>query len=284
VKKILFVAVFDPESTNVSQAHALRENNCEVIEFNYREVSLRYGHVNRDRRLVELCKSEKPDIILFSKCNEIHPEVVTECGKYGTTVIWYMDPLNSNYCRSLQEKIIRADFTFCALMEPYKEAKTIGGGKVFFLHEGYDHLSNFPVQAEKEYDYSFIGNVRDRRAEYHKHLPFPVIQDAYGQKHSIAVSKTRINLNFTDGGTSDRTYKVLASEGFLLTEPWPGMERDYTVGKDLDIFTNVDELKEQIEYYLDNEEERSIIASHGHETNKKFSRINWAKRLLEYIE
>ena len=282
--KILFVAVFNPESTNVSQADAFRENGCEVIEFNYREVASLKGDYTRDAMLVKVCKEEKPDLVLFSKCNEIHPQVVSECNRYSRTAVWYMDPLNLNYSVSLVEKIKRANFTFCALREPYEEAKTVSPGRVFFLHEGYDHLSNFPIDTDKEYDYCFIGNVRDNRAHYHKSFPFPVIQDAYGKRHSLIVSKTKINLNFTDGGTSDRTYKVLASKGFLLTEPWPEMERDFTVGKDLDTFTNVDELRTKIKYYLENEDERAIIASNGHETNKKFSRINWAKNMLDIIQ
>jgi spore maturation protein CgeB len=62
------------------------------------------------------------------------------------------------------------------------------------------------------------------------------------------------------------------------------MEKDFTPGKDLVVFTNVEEMKEKIDYYLHNEEERSIIASQGHETNKKFSRLSWAKNILNTVK
>lgn len=119
--------------------------------------------------------------------------------------------------------------------------------------------------------------------KYVDELNIPIIQNAYGKEHSKVVSQTKINLNFTEGGTSDRTYKVLASRGFLLTEPWDGMEGDFIVGKDLDVFNNVEELRDKIEYYLKSERIRNRIANNGYKTVKKFDRINWAKKILEKI-
>ncbi len=281
--KLLFVAVFNKNSTNWSQSDALKRNGVDVIEFNYREISSKIGNSRRDEVLIEKCKKEKPDVILFSKCNEIHYRVVDECNKISKTILWYMDPLNSQFNTSLIEKINRCDLTFCALTTPYLKAKEIGGNKVFFLQEGFDHIHNYPMDVKKIYDVSFIGNLRNKRVDYHRNIPFKVISDAYVEKHSLAVSQTKINLNFTEGGTSDRTYKVLASRGFLLTEPWPEMETDFTIGEDLDIFTNVSELKEKIHYYLNNELEMGKIRDNGYNKVQKFSRIMWAKKIIEKI-
>jgi len=134
-----------------------------------------------------------------------------------------------------------------------------------------------------KYNCSFIGNPRNDRINYIKALNVPVIQNAYGKEHSVAVSQTKINLNFTEGGTSDRTYKVLASKGFLLTEPWDGMENDFSVGQDFDIFTNVNEFKNKINYYLQHEDERLRIAEYGYNTVQKFDRINWAKEIISML-
>ena len=281
--KIIFVAVFSYNSTNVSQADGFRKNGCEVIEFNYREIAGRIGNQARDQHLVAICKAERPDAVVFSKCNEINSWVVDECNKYSKTVVWYMDPLGGNFSASLKEKIQKCHLTFCALQEPLKEAIKIGGDKVFFLHEGYDHTSNYPVETEYKRDFCFIGHPRGWRANYVNTLNIPIIQNAYGKEHSQIVSETRINLNFTQGGTSDRTYKVLASKGFLLTEPWDGLENDFTVGEDFDTFTSVEELRQKIDYYLKNEDERLRIAEHGYQTVQKFDRINWAKKIIEKL-
>jgi spore maturation protein CgeB len=281
--KILFVAVFNYNSTNVSQADGFRKNGCEVIEFNYREIAAKHGDQHRDEILIRLCWEEKPDVVVFSKCNEISYRVVSECNRVSKTVLWYMDTMNNNFNSSLTEKIKLSDFTFCAIWDSYIAAKKIGGDKVFFLQEGYDQTSNFPIESKYLYDVCFIGALRNRRIEYHNAINFPVIQSAFGKEHSLIVSQTKINLNFTEGGTSDRTYKVLASKGFLLTEPWESMENDFVIGQDLDIFTNIVELKNKIQYYLDHEDERLKIAEHGYITVQKFDRINWAKKIIEKL-
>ena len=280
--KIIFVAVFNYNSTNVSQADGFRKNGCEVIEFNYREIAGRVGDKERDEILIRLCWEEKPDAVVFSKCNEIAYRVVSECNRVSKTVLWYMDPMG-NFTNPLKEKIKLSSYTFCALQEPFREAKKIGGDKVFFLHEGYDHTSNYPVETEYKRDYCFIGDARGWRMKYVQALNIPLIQNAYGKEHSQVVSETRINLNFTQGGTSDRTYKVLASKGFLLTEPWENMEEDFKIGEDLDIFRSVDELRLKIDYYLKHEKERLDIAEHGYKTVQKFDRINWAKKIIEKL-
>jgi hypothetical protein len=281
--KIIFVAVFNSKSTNVSQADGLRRNNCEVIEYNYREIGLKYGNKLRDVKLVELCKNEKPVALIFSKCNEIDSWVVDECNKICKTILWYMDTINENYCESLIQKIKKCNIVFCAIWSSYLAAKSIDADKVFFLQEGYDHLCNYPIEIEYEFDVAFIGALRNKRYDYYNVIKFPVIQNAYGVEHSKIVSKTKINLNFTEGGTSDRTYKVLASKGFLLTEPWESMNNDFTCGEDFDTFTNINELKNKINYYLINDNERLKIAEHGHQTVQKFDRINWAKKIIEKL-
>jgi hypothetical protein len=282
--KVVFVAVFNKSSTNWSQSDGLKKNGVDVIEINYRSVASKIGNQKRDELIIQTCITEKPDVVIFSKCNEVHPRVVDECNKVTKTVLWYMDPINSNFSESLIEKIKKCDYTFCALWESYEKAKTIGGDNVHFLHEGFDHIQNYPVDVEYKYDTSFIGMLRNKRVEYQKALGFPVISNAYGEQHSVAVGETKINLNFTEGGTSDRTYKVLASKGFLLTEPWINMEKDFTIGKDLDIFTSVEELKEKIAFYLENEDKRLEISENGFETVKNFSRIDWARKLIKIIE
>jgi len=281
--KIIFVAVFNYNSTNVSQADGFRKNGCEVIEFNYREIATRVGDFERDKQLVVLCEKEKPDAVVFSKCNEIYSWVVDECNKYSKTVLWYMDPLNSNFNDALKEKINKCTLTFCSLLEPLRAAQAIGGERVHFLHERYDHTSNYPLDLPYKYDYSFIGNPRNERKRYVDALNIPLIQNAYGKEHSEVVSQTKINLNFTEGGTSDRTYKVLASKGFLLTEPWENMEADFKIGEDLDIFRSIEELRQKIDYYLKNENRRLKIAEHGYQTVQKFDRINWAKKIIEKL-
>ena len=194
-----------------------------------------------------------------------------------------MDPLNSNFNESLIGKIKSCNYTFCALVAPYKEAKKINPIAVYFLQEGFDEEANYPINLPYVNDVAFIGNLRNERKKYYDALKFKVYDNVYAEQHSRAVSETKINLNFTEGGTSDRTYKVLASKGFLLTQPWEKMENDFKIGEDLDIFTDIGNLESKIKYYLENEKERLKIAENGYKTVQKFSRTNFAKRVLEIV-
>lgn len=70
----------------------------------------------------------------------------------------------------------------------------------------------------------------------------------------------------------------------MLTEPWPNMERDFAVEKDFDIFAGPEMFKECIGFYLNNPKKREEIAENGYQTVQKFSRDNWAKKLIEIIK
>jgi len=109
-----------------------------------------------------------------------------------------------------------------------------------------------------------------------------LIKDAYGEKHSIEVAKSRINLNIcTDSGASDRIYKVLASGGFLLTDDWEGRElTGLEDKKDLVIYKNLDDLKSKIKHYLEYNKEREQIAKNGLQSVQRLTREAWAKGIV----
>lgn len=280
--KVLFVAMFSYISDNNSQSRGLQKAGCTVIEYNYR---IRAGELGsqeaRDREIVEVCNKEKPDLVLFSKCNLVHCSVIEECNRVAKTALWYMDPM-SNFNNELIDKVKRCTYTFCALPEPTLAAQSLSKN-AYFLHEGFDLDIDMPVDASYKHDVSFIGNLRGERGRYQRKYGFYNYTNSYNKEHSIAVAESRINLNFTEGGTSNRSYKVLASRGFLLTQPWPDMEKDFVDGKDLATFRNENEFEANVRYYLTNEEERKAIANHGYNTVQKFSRYNWAIKLLEKI-
>src|SRR5579872_2111002 len=197
--KVLFVAVFSDTSTNNSQSKGLQKADCEVIEYNYRE---RAGS-ERDAEIVSICNKENPDFVLFSKCNGVHHSVIDRCNEVTKTVLWYMDPM-SNFNEELIEKVKRCTHTFCALTEPYLFAK-LHSQNVHFLQEGFDSDVNVPIDVPYKHDVSFIGNLRGQRLHYYRKYGFHNYTNAYGKEHCVAVGESKINLNFTEGGTSDRT-------------------------------------------------------------------------------
>jgi spore maturation protein CgeB len=139
------------------------------------------------------------------------------------------------------------------------------------------------MKMEKQYNVSFLGWLKDQRQGYWKELKFSNFNDKYSFEHTKIVAQSKINLGFTTNneGTSDRTYKILAAGGFLLTEPWKYMENDWEVGKDFVCFSSISDLKDKIGYYLKNQKERHEIAEQGRKKVQRFSTDNWAKSVLE---
>ena len=205
--KILFVAVFTPNSTNVSQARGLRKNGCEVIEYDYRDRFNILKNINkRDDELIITVKNKKPDLVIFSKCNNMHYRVVDEINKVSKTCLWYMDAMH-NFNNELIEKLKRVNFFVCGVEGVVKESLKFNK-KSFFLHQCPDELQNFHLNKEKKYndDISFIGSIdsskiHNNREEYVTFLnknykKFKHYNNIYSLEHNKKVNYSKINLKF----------------------------------------------------------------------------------------
>jgi spore maturation protein CgeB len=253
--KCIFVGVFSQRSTNNSQVQCLENQGCEVVRFPYRQLKKELGREKMEGELGRLIESEKPDFVLFSKCNEIKVSIIKKYRELTKMILWYMDPINKSWNIHLRAKIRQCHAAVFALRRPYKKAKKYSKN-VYHVHEGFDPEIDKPKNLEKKYDVSFIGHLDKKRERYYKKFNF-------------------------NSGCSDRVYKVLAAKGFLLTEPWPHIEDDFTIGKDFDVFSSQRELREKIDYYLAHDEEREFIADHGWRTVQKYDRNNWAREIID---
>lgn len=291
--KILFVGVFVEGSTNLGQVGGFSRLGHEVVRYDYRDrlQKNRNNVVARDRDLCAVIRQLRPDLTVFSKCNNMswEPVEVANEGK-GQSCLWFMDPKNANFNAELHEKINRASFS-CFGQVPLDEVRKAcpnAAGRIFFVSEGYDEEVDFPFEgADPIHDVSFIGSVVDpRRGSLHRQLGFHVYWGAFGRNHARAVAETKINLNLTypEGGTSDRVHKIMAAGGFVLTQPWHGMEEMFEAGKHLAVFETVDDYCQEVEYYLEHEDERLQIAQAGHVKNKPYSRTGWARFIIDTAE
>ena len=275
--KGLYLGVFKHGSAGIYRSDALERTGCEVERYPYRQREAEIGAAGRNKEIIDL--SVGNDIVVFPKCYEVDSSVVSRCKENGaTTVFFHMDPLKSSLKGEIAKKLGVCDLSFFSISEVFDWATTIRRDNVFLISEGFDPLIDFPVDVPFVRDVGFIGSIRWHREKYHQAINFDVIQNAFGHDHAIEVSQTKINLNFTHGGTSDRTYKILAAGGFLLSEPWNRMP--FKKMKHLDVFTSVEELRSKIDYWLEHEDERREIAARGMEEVQKFSWNAWAVDIL----
>ncbi|MGN0364323.1 MAG: DUF3880 domain-containing protein [Suilimivivens sp.] len=84
---------------------------------------------------------------------------------------------------------------------------------------------------------------------------------------------SKINLNITirsiQTGLSQRTWDIMGCQGFLLSNYQMEYPEYFEIGKDLDCYENVKELKEKVAFYLSHDDIRREIALHGYQTVKQ---------------
>jgi spore maturation protein CgeB len=283
--KILFVAVFDEEgkSTNNSQANAFESLGHTVVRYNYRARASKIGNRNRNLELIDTCRTENPDITLFAKTNTVSMNVFEKCKKISVVGYWFPDPLQTFQNHEFIEMTKISDFMCCDKINVLNEALKLND-KCYHVTEGYDSTIESVLNNDKVLDVSFIGSVYGNRAEILGSLKsnVHVTQDAYDSKHSEVVSSSKINLNIcTSLGASDRVYKILAAGGFLLTDDWTGREEMFEDEKHLVIYHSIDDLNQKIDYYLANPDLRDKIAKEGNKEVQKYSRLNWAAKIVK---
>lgn len=97
---------------------------------------------------------------------------------------------------------------------------------------------------------------------------------------------SRINLNITAksirSGIPLRAFDVLGCGGFLLTNYQPELSDYFTIGSDLDVYTDEADLLNKVEYYLSHEKERCEIAANGLQTIRKYH--TFSRRIAEIID
>ena len=74
-----------------------------------------------------------------------------------------------------------------------------------------------------------------------------------------------------------RYVEVLASGSLLIAPEVPGVDKYFITGKHFVSFNNVEDAIQKISYYLENKNEREIIAKQGNEIARSLiaSRIFW---------
>lgn len=81
---------------------------------------------------------------------------------------------------------------------------------------------------------------------------------------------SKINLNITlssiESGIPQRIFDILASGGFVLTNYQKELDNFFVIGKDIEVFHNLNELVAKTYYYLSHEKERRNIAVNGYKT------------------
>lgn len=107
----------------------------------------------------------------------------------------------------------------------------------------------------------------------------------YWQEMPKVFYLSKINLNITsrsiESGIPQRVWDIMAVGGFVLTNYQPELEEYFEIGKDLEVYHNIEELVEKAGYYLKHEKQRVRIAMNGYQKVRKMH--NYQKRLEKIL-
>ena len=96
---------------------------------------------------------------------------------------------------------------------------------------------------------------------------------------------SRINLNITirpiESGLPLRIFDIMGSGGFVLTNYQPEIAELFEVGRELEVYTDHEELMDKCAYYLEHEEERRKIAENGYK--RVSEQYTYEKRVMEML-
>lgn len=135
----------------------------------------------------------------------------------------------------------------------------------------------FDVDLYTRSDSSFVQNV-----QVHTGV------DYYTEMNKIFYL-SRINLNITlpsiETGIPQRILDIMGSGGFVMTNYQQEIDDYFTIGKDIEVFHDLDELTEKTAYYLSHEKERLQIAMNGYQkVRERFSYVHQMKEILRIVE
>jgi spore maturation protein CgeB len=139
------------------------------------------------------------------------------------------------------------------------------------------------LDLNKEFDVSFIGASYGVRGEYIKYLQnndIFVYTKGNGWDNGFATdeemieifNKSKIVLGFSTVGKNDninilkgRDFEVPLTGSFYITGYHEELKEYFDLGKDIETYTSKEDLLKKVKYYLENNEERELIAKTGYE-------------------
>ena len=123
----------------------------------------------------------------------------------------------------------------------------------------------------KRYDVAFVGHINgEKRINFldraFKEFPNFFYGQRFFEEAASVYNEARICLNISAvDDVNMRTFEVMASGGFLLTEDIPTLHELFEDGKHLVMYKDLDDMVAKARYYIDNPEEREKIAQAGRE-------------------
>lgn len=169
-KYVCIVGVLDKYgSTNIPMAVSFMRHGYHVLPINYRTIIATKGMEFFENLLLYTVNVYRPELVLFSKCNGINPELVSKCSERSITYLFNMDPRPTiERCPEVLEHARRAHFSSCTAKDMVEWFKEEGVENCYHIIQGVDPYIYKPIEPVEKYraDISFIGTRTPERDHY----------------------------------------------------------------------------------------------------------------------
>lgn len=250
------------------------------------------ARANLNHRICDVADRMKPDLVFIQiQAVGITDFTLQRLGSLGAYIInWSGDvryPLPDVYLQMAKH----VDITCFSNMNDVEEMRSRGFAAEF-LQIGYDpEIYNTTGPVTPSPDIVFMGNNFDHfpLSQYRRDM-VGFLQRAYGSRFGVygigwqgaagnymgdqegeaAVyrgAKIGINLSHFDYKryTSDRMFRMMGTSITVISHDFTEVYRHFYEGKHLLLFDSMEQLKDRIDYLLDNDEKRTNIAQNGHQ-------------------
>ena len=255
------------------------------------------AHLNyRSSRLLKAVEAFSPDLVLMVRGIRFRKETLEEIRKRAVLFGWWIER-EERMEEAFNEISIVDHYFFMNSSAVEEGARREYSNKVSLLLHAVDPYIFHPIDCGKLYDWCFVGGWSEKRQEYIekaievspsgivygprwrkknllKRRISKVIEGSYlyGKDLTRLYSETKVVLNVTNWGFGEgekrsginmRILEVPACKAFLLTDGSRDIRNVVTPGKDLAVYEGINDFKDKLAHYINNDEERERIALSG---------------------
>ena len=268
---------------------------------------------NKNNQLLEKeilfrVETEKPDLFLVIKGMPIKSNLVSKMSSLGIkTANWFLDNfLNSYYSGWLDKHAKSYDFffDFDSMAAGYLKSS---GVNAYYVPVGidldlYNSVSDLNKEERFDCQLCFVGAYSTEREEMlsmFKHLDLKIFGWPGWKKSSLAKyycgslkpkdfiklyrqAKICLNMNTQPAvhGVNLKTFEIPASGGFQITDYRKDLDALFEIGKEIEVYKDLDDLRSKVEFYLLDEDKRQDIIRRGKE---RVFQDHSLKKRMEYI-
>lgn len=269
---------------------------------NFNDKSIRK---KKNKDLIELVENEKPDILFnILVANEIEKETFLYLKKSTDTVLinwfcddhWRFENTSVKWCWCF-------DYCVTTYDKALKKYENIGYTQSILSQWACNHYSYIKKDLGLKYEVTFVGQPHSNRREiidklkqyninvkcfgYGWNIENPEVSRISQDEMIDIFNKSKINLNLANASDisspqqiKGRNFEVPGCGGFLLTSDVENLDKYYEIGKEIAVYSSIEDMAEKIKYYLSNEQDRKNIANLGylrtmkeHTYEKRFDEI-----------